>query len=84
MCNCINRLKDKALNEIEKIGPDLAGVKIESISFDNESIVFSKDAPLQLCYPMTINHAPIGRKKKSSISLLGSYCPFCGESIRKG
>ena len=37
----------------------------------------------QLSYTMTISHEPIGRKKQTKINILGSFCPFCGVSLKE-
>jgi hypothetical protein len=84
MCNCLDETIHRIKAELPEKNPSFASMKITGASFDNAGIVFDSPCSHQLTYPVTIKHEPIGRKKQTAISLLGSFCPFCGERIKKG
>jgi hypothetical protein len=82
-CNCLKDLTDKIASELPTKNAEFANLKITSVSFDGEAILFDSKSPTQLSYAVTIEHEPIGRKKQTKINILGSYCPFCGVSLKE-
>jgi hypothetical protein len=84
MCNCLSETIQRVKSELPEKNRTFANLNITNASFDNECIIFESGVPTQLCYPITIKHDPIGRKKQTTINMLGSFCPFCGEAIKKG
>ncbi len=82
MCNCLTETIQRVKSELPEKNREFANLHITDASFDGEAIMFD-GSPNQLGYAVTINHEPIGRKKQTKINLLGSFCPFCGERIKK-
>lgn len=83
MCNCLKELSERISEELPKKNASFANMKIKSVSFENEALIFDSKSPTQLSYPVTITHEPIGRKTKTTINFTGKYCPFCGKAYEQ-
>ena len=78
MCDCLKEMKDKIKNEIPQKNKEYSKLEIESVGCDNEIIYMTGDSKCKLFIPFTIEHQKIGRKTKTTISMLAKFCPFCG------
>ena len=83
MCNCMKRIEEK-LNE--KMIERFPGFEIEEeVKFVNKSLVFSDDGKTALI----LGNPVLGKMRrgkqvrKFETQMMPSYCPFCGEKIKK-
>ena len=83
MCNCIKRIEEQ-LNE--KMIERFPGFEIEEeVKFVNKSLVFSDDGKTALI----LGNPVLGKMRrgkqvrKFETQMMPSYCPFCGEKIKK-
>jgi len=78
MCNCINEIENRALEQLKKDSPfpkPVAKVEMQGISFlltgNNMATRTKQDLAITL----------EGQKKRPTMPVLHSYCPFCGEKV---
>lgn len=83
-CTCIRDLEDKMrIEAVEKI-PSLKGADIELVEAGNTCFVdINGKLKFGLYIPVTIYHRPIGRKKKTELKVIASFCPICGKPTSK-
>lgn len=80
MCTCIDVMKQKLMNELPEKHENFKEIEIESVECDCEAYIFGKQSTMQqISIPFTIYHKPHKRKKKTTVNISVSYCPFCGE-----
>lgn len=80
MCTCINDMKQKLMNELPEKYEKFKSMEIESVECDDEAYIFGKQSTMQqISIPFTIYHKPYKRKKRTTVNISVSYCPFCGE-----
>lgn len=80
-CNCLETVKDKIQNEMPKKNAEYANLAISKVYSENEAWLFKKDGGMTtgLSIPFIAEHKPIGRKTKTTINMVATYCPFCGQ-----
>lgn len=59
---------------------DYKGMKIIDVKCPGEALMCGEKEMYEgLGVPFIVYHKPIGRRKKTEISMAAKYCPFCGE-----
>lgn len=77
MCDCIKKEKEKLKNRIKEIS-GYANIEAESVECDN-AVLFFEPCYTGIAIPFTIHHKPVGRKKKTTVNIAATYCPWCGK-----
>lgn len=84
MCECIKNVKHKIRHEIPLKNNSYSDLKIEKVDCDNEAFIFTDSGMITgLGIPFTAHHQQIRRKTKTTINMIATYCPFCGEKYAK-
>ena len=83
MCDCIKEISNRLKNELPEKNSDYAKLVIIDASCDNTGWVFDSPAHQILSIPFTIEHEPVGRKKRTTVNMIAKYCPFCGQPYEK-
>lgn len=79
MCDCIKRIEQRMVVELPK-KKDYEGMEITDVKCQGEALMCGeKEMYVGLGIPFIVYHKPIGRKKKTEVSMAAKYCPFCGE-----
>lgn len=77
MCDCIKKEKKKLKNRIKEI-PGYANIEAEYVECDN-AVLLLGPVHTGIAIPFTIYHKPVGRKKKTTVNITATYCPWCGK-----
>lgn len=77
MCDCIKKENEKLKNRIKEI-PGYANIEAESVECDN-AVLFFEQHYTGIAIPFTVHHKPVGRKKKTTVNITATYCPWCGK-----
>lgn len=83
MCNCINEIRNRIKTELPEKNPEYSKLNIIDVSCDNLGLLLDSPAHSVLSIPFTIEHEPVGRKKKTTLNMIAKYCPFCGQPYGK-
>ncbi len=84
MCNCMKEIEDRVK---EKYSLKLPG--INSVGFANKSIILEGTVQgTVLAQPIHVEYMVIGkfgrqRTRTKTLNMIPSYCPFCGEKLKK-
>lgn len=81
VCNCIREIKDRVKNEIVQLNTDYKDLEITKVECENEVWIFTDNNKMVsgLSIPFIAEHQPVRRKKKTTINMIATYCPFCGK-----
>lgn len=77
MCECIKKEKERLKNRIKEI-PGCENLEVESVGCDN-AVLFLAPSYTGIAIPFTVHHNPVGRKKKTTVNITATYCPWCGK-----
>ena len=77
MCDCIKKEKEKLKNRIKDF-PEYANLDVDYISCDN-AVLLLGPCHKGIAIPFTIYHKPVGKKKKTTVNIIATYCPWCGK-----
>ena len=81
-CNCITDVAQKLTELMIEKNP---GAEIvESVTFENISWLFTDNGTMEvLNNPVKGKYSIKGKVKKWNISMMPTYCPFCGKKLKK-
>ena len=77
MCNCIVEAKEKICGKLKDF-PEYANLDVYFISCDN-AVLLLDPCRNGIAIPFTIHHKPVGIKKKTTVNITATYCPWCGK-----
>lgn len=94
MCNCIKEVIAKSAEMIsQKLTAESKVLIDDSIEFENLSYVYGNGEPslgrntvvmpLSYRYQYGKKDGTLGRERRGTVSILPSFCPFCGEAFNK-
>jgi hypothetical protein len=80
-CNCIERIEERLTEEMKKEYPN--GEVIDNVEFQNKTIMFMGNKTELILKNPVLGRMRIGKVvRKYEVSMLPSYCPYCGEKLR--
>ena len=91
MCDCIEKGTERLKNHIaESLKESDSGfIEIVKAEYKNRAFIFGKSSvsspismPFAVTYRRELKNGKI-KEKKTETSILPSFCPFCGEKIKK-
>lgn len=84
-CDCLKKIEADLKEKLPKQDAEHAGMVIKDVSFDNKALILfgEQSGGINLSIPLTVIHEPMGRKKKTTVSMMAKYCPFCGTPTAK-
>ena len=81
-CKCITRIEELLTNKMAEEYPD--GTIVDSVEFQNKTFLLSGNRMELVLNNPVLGRIRIGKKiRRYEVSMLPSYCPYCGEKIRK-
>lgn len=92
MCNCINSVEKKVLEEKKNKHPDRDYPPIKPYSgqgFKNKTTPFTEEGlskeiimlPMEFKYTFTKVNGEQSKERKEAIYMAMTFCPFCGEKL---
>ena len=77
MCNCVKEIEEKTFEKYQKKNPFRRPVK--RVELKGVAFLFGENVKMK-----TVNELEIeleGQKRTKSVSVVHSFCPFCGEKF---
>lgn len=78
-CDCI----EKAMQDVQNRLQEQTTKLISNVEFNETAWLVLKDNSVDTVTCSSLNYQIEGKKKPQTVTLTHTYCPFCGQPVRK-
>ena len=87
MCDCKTKIEEKVKARIAEQHPEATEVLVSltgyAFVFSDSPVRLKPSAPIEVSYSVPKKSGDGMKKVKDKMSMVASYCPYCGESLIK-